>query len=78
MPDADKYSKELANGVTTIAKNLYDIDRQMRLLNENLYDIDRQMRLLNEKYDYIINHNINIAAPENQEVIHGNSTNANE
>jgi len=64
MPDADKYSKELANGVTTIAKNLYDIDRQMRLLNE--------------KYDYIINHNINIAAPENQEVIHGNSTNANE
>lgn len=64
MPDADKYSKELVNGVTTIAKNLYDIDRQMRLLNE--------------KYDYIINHNINIAAPENQEVIHGNSTNANE
>lgn len=64
MPDADKYSKELANGVTTIAKNLYDIDRQMRLLNE--------------KYDYIINHNINIASPENQEVIHGNSTNANE
>lgn len=64
MPDADKYSKELANGVATIAKNLYDIDRQMRLLNE--------------KYDYIINHNINIAAPENQEVIHGNSTNANE
>lgn len=64
MPDADKYSKELANGVTTIAKNLYDIDRQMRLLNE--------------KYDYIISHNINIAAPENQEVIHGNSTNANE
>ena len=64
MPDADKYSKELANGVATIAKYLYDIDRQMRLLNE--------------KYDYIINHNINIAAPENQEVIHGNSTNANE
>ena len=64
MPDADKYSKELANGVTTIAKNLYDIDRQMRLLNE--------------MYGYIISHNINIAAPENQEVIHGNSTNANE